>query len=64
MGEEISTLMDDAFALIVLENNEDIWLDILEKKMIPAQSNVMFWHTGGFPAIFKYGNDIMNNMIK
>ena len=31
LGEEISTPTDDAFALIVLENNEDIWLDILEK---------------------------------
>ena len=30
-GEEISTPTDDAFALIVLENNEDMWMDILEK---------------------------------
>ncbi|WP_111684629.1 D-cysteine desulfhydrase family protein [Winogradskyella tangerina] len=36
-------------------------LDMLEKKKIPLRSNVMFWHTGGFPAIFKYGNEMMKN---
>ncbi|WP_217704351.1 D-cysteine desulfhydrase family protein [Aquimarina sp. TRL1] len=29
-------------------------IDHLEKKKIPVNSKVLFWHTGGFPAIFKF----------
>ena len=33
-------------------------LDILEKKKLSKGSKVLFWHTGGLPAIFKYAEDI------
>jgi len=33
-------------------------LDFLKEKKIPANSNVLFWHTGGLPAIFKYANEL------
>jgi len=31
--------------------------DYLKKTKIPANSNVLFWHTGGLPSIFKYGDN-------
>lgn len=34
-------------------------LDQLEKDLIPKQSTVLFWHTGGIPAIFNYSDDIV-----
>lgn len=33
-------------------------LDSLDNQKIPANSNILFWHTGGMPAIFKYGNKL------
>ncbi|MDO6437329.1 D-cysteine desulfhydrase family protein [Cyclobacterium sp. 1_MG-2023] len=33
-------------------------LDYLKEKKIPSNSNVLFWHTGGLPAIFKYANEL------
>jgi len=33
-------------------------LDFLNKKRIPANTNILFWHTGGLPAIFKYENEL------
>lgn len=33
-------------------------LDFLKQKKIPAKSNVLFWHTGGLPAIFKYAEEL------
>ncbi|MEZ7500285.1 D-cysteine desulfhydrase family protein [Flavobacterium sp. Arc3] len=33
-------------------------LDFLNKKRIPTNTNILFWHTGGLPAIFKYANDL------
>lgn len=33
-------------------------LDCLKEKKISVDSNVLFWHTGGFPAIFKYSNKL------
>jgi len=33
-------------------------LDFLKEKKIPINSNVMFWHTGGLPAIFKYSTEL------
>ncbi len=33
-------------------------LDFLKEKRIPTNSNVLFWHTGGLPAIFKYANEL------
>lgn len=33
-------------------------LDYLKKGKIPKNSNVLFWHTGGLPAIFNYGNEL------
>lgn len=32
-------------------------LDILEKKKIPP-ANVLFWHTGGLPAVFTYADEL------
>jgi D-cysteine desulfhydrase len=29
-------------------------MDYLEKELLPKKSNVLFWHTGGLPAIFNY----------
>ena len=50
LGEEISTPTDDAFALLVLENNEDMWLDILEKN----QGNIQTVKRGNaIPANYK-----------
>ncbi|MDY8137536.1 D-cysteine desulfhydrase family protein [Aquimarina sp. 2201CG5-10] len=39
-------------------------LDFLKKKRIPTNSNVMFWHTGGLPAIFKYATELNNESQK
>ncbi|WP_435264045.1 D-cysteine desulfhydrase family protein [Tenacibaculum sp. nBUS_03] len=33
-------------------------LDFLKEKKIPTNSNVLFWHTGGLPAIFKYAKEL------
>lgn len=33
-------------------------LDMLEKKKIPKNSNVLFWHTGGLPAVFRYAEEL------
>lgn len=33
-------------------------LDYLNEKRIPANSNILFWHTGGLPAIFKYAKEL------
>lgn len=33
-------------------------LHTLKEKKLPQNSNVLFWHTGGFPAIFKYSNEL------
>lgn len=35
-------------------------LDFLKEKKIPTSSNVLFWHTGGLPAIFKYSTELNN----
>ncbi len=32
--------------------------DILQNKTIPAGSNVIFWHTGGTPALFSYAEEM------
>ncbi len=31
-------------------------LDQLKKEKIPSDSNILFWHSGGFPAIFEYAD--------
>ncbi|WP_103071636.1 D-cysteine desulfhydrase family protein [Aquimarina sediminis] len=33
-------------------------LDSLDREKIPLGSNVLFWHTGGLPAIFKYADEL------
>lgn len=33
-------------------------LNYLNEKRIPANSNILFWHTGGLPAIFKYAKEL------
>ena len=33
-------------------------LDCLDRGSIPLGSAVLFWHTGGLPAIFDYSNDL------
>ena len=30
-------------------------MDYLDKGLLPKKSNILFWHTGGLPAIFNYG---------
>ncbi len=34
-------------------------LDCLESKKINPDSNVLFWHTGGLPALFKYADGLI-----
>ncbi|NEW80491.1 MAG: D-cysteine desulfhydrase family protein [Gelidibacter sp.] len=34
-------------------------MDYLTKKKIPNNANVLFWHTGGFPANFYYADQLM-----
>jgi len=34
-------------------------LDHLKQKRIKANSNILFWHTGGLPANFEYGNELL-----
>src|SRR5690606_29922098 len=36
--------------------------DHLDKNLIPKQSTVLFWHTGGIPAIFNYSDNFVNNI--
>lgn len=33
-------------------------IDQLEQKNLPEGSNVLFWHTGGLPAIFSYASQL------
>ncbi|PUB33495.1 D-cysteine desulfhydrase [Elizabethkingia sp. YR214] len=33
-------------------------LDFLRKKKIPENSNILFWHTGGLPAVFKFAKEL------
>jgi D-cysteine desulfhydrase family pyridoxal phosphate-dependent enzyme len=33
-------------------------MDYLEKRLLPEGSNVLFWHTGGLPAIFSYSDKL------
>jgi D-cysteine desulfhydrase family pyridoxal phosphate-dependent enzyme len=33
-------------------------MDYLNKRLLPERSNVLFWHTGGFPAIFYYSDKL------
>jgi D-cysteine desulfhydrase family pyridoxal phosphate-dependent enzyme len=33
-------------------------MDYLEKELLPKKSNVLFWHTGGLPAIFNYAEEM------
>ena len=33
-------------------------LDYLKKSKIKPNSNILFWHTGGLPAIFNYGKEL------
>ncbi len=32
-------------------------MDILKQKILQSGSNVLFWHTGGLPALFEYAKD-------
>ncbi len=34
--------------------------DILSRRLIPENSRVLFWHTGGLPALYAYHNDLQN----
>ncbi len=34
-------------------------IDMIRKKMFPPHENILFWHTGGQPALFTYAGDIM-----
>lgn len=36
-------------------------LDILYQKTIPKGAKILFWHTGGFPAVFKYEKELKQN---
>lgn len=33
-------------------------LDYLKKRKLPPNSNVLFWHTGGLPAVFKFAKEL------
>ena len=33
-------------------------MDYLEKKKLEINSNILFWHTGGFPEIFEHANEL------
>ena len=33
-------------------------IDMKKKKKIKETDSVLFWHTGGAPALFAYGNDL------
>ncbi len=35
-------------------------LDFLATKKCRPESNVLFWHTGGLPALFSYGNELLD----
>ncbi|MCS4301029.1 D-cysteine desulfhydrase family protein [Chryseobacterium sp. BIGb0232] len=37
-------------------------LDFLKNKKLPAQSNVLFWHTGGLPAVFTFARELSNTL--
>lgn len=34
-------------------------IDMIHRKEIPAGANVLFWHTGGAPALFAYARDLV-----
>ena len=38
-------------------------LDLIEKNYFPRGSNILFWHTGGQPALFAYKNDLFTRHI-
>ncbi|MFC3756665.1 D-cysteine desulfhydrase family protein [Chryseobacterium tructae] len=33
-------------------------LDFLKNKKLPIHSNILFWHTGGLPAVFKFAKEL------
>lgn len=33
-------------------------LDCMRKKKLPVHSNILFWHTGGLPAVFKFAKEL------
>jgi len=62
---------NERYAINLLAKTEGIFLDpvytgraffgmtdILKNKKIPAGSNVIFWHTGGTPALFEYSEGL------
>ncbi len=66
---------NEVFAMSKLARNEGIlldpvytgrafygMLDILRKQNIPLNSNVLFWHTGGLPSNFYYGDQILKGL--
>lgn len=63
-------------AIDVLARNEGILLDpvytgrafygmidFMNKKKLPADSNILFWHTGGLPAVFKHAKDFLVHVL-
>ena len=62
---------NERYAINLLAKTEGIFLDpvytgraffgmtdILKNKKIPAGSNIIFWHTGGTPALFEYSEGL------
>ncbi|UUC44123.1 D-cysteine desulfhydrase family protein [Flavobacterium cerinum] len=37
-------------------------LDFIKNKKLPINSNILFWHTGGLPAVFKFAKELGNKM--
>lgn len=38
-------------------------IDMIEKKEFSSNENILFWHTGGSPAIFNYSNELLRKEI-
>jgi D-cysteine desulfhydrase len=35
-------------------------IDMIRRKELPAGANILFWHTGGAPALFAYSRDLVS----
>jgi len=55
----LETSFNEGFFVFVLYSSAFYAMkNYLKKNKIPKNANVLFWHTGGFPANFYYANQL------
>jgi len=59
MAQEEAILLDPVYTARAF----GALLELMKKQYFPKNSNILFWHTGGQPAIFAYKNDLFTKHI-